>query len=122
MPYKIEKVKGGFYVVDPKGKRYSKHPLTKQQAIAQRTAININEHRINHPKYESFKTNQGFDVVYATDKIKRVLNNQPQTGLIFARNDNFHIHPLHSDMPIFPKNEGFYFEPLHPDMPIFLSV
>ena len=93
MPYKIEKVKGGFYVVDPYGKRYSKHPLTKEQAINQIIAININEHRINR---------------------------HPQTGLIFPQNERFYFEPLHSGMQIFPQNEIFHFEPLHSDMPIFL--
>ena len=43
MPYKIEKVKGGFYVSDLAGKHFSKKPITKQRAIAQRKAIALNE-------------------------------------------------------------------------------
>jgi hypothetical protein len=43
MPYDIQKEKGGFFVVDVKGKKFSKKPLTKERAISQRKAIALSE-------------------------------------------------------------------------------
>lgn len=39
MPTHIMKIKGGYVVMDNKGKVYSKKPLTKKIAIAQQNAI-----------------------------------------------------------------------------------
>lgn len=43
MPYHIEKVRGGYFVEDKKGKRFSAKPLTKKRAKAQQVAIAISE-------------------------------------------------------------------------------
>ena len=43
MPYKIEKVSGGFFVEGPQSKKYSKHPLTLEMARRQREAIALSE-------------------------------------------------------------------------------
>lgn len=44
MPYKIFFAKNGFYVSNAKtGKTFSKHPLTKTEAIKQKQAIAISE-------------------------------------------------------------------------------
>jgi len=49
MPYKIFSAHNGFYVEDAKTKkRFSKHPLTKKNAIAQRQAIAISEAARKH--------------------------------------------------------------------------
>lgn len=45
MPYKIEKVRGGFKVADIGGHEYSKRPLTKKVAEKQRIAIALSESR-----------------------------------------------------------------------------
>lgn len=45
MPYKIKHVEGGFIVEDKKGKKFSKHPLTKKMATRQRVAIALSEAR-----------------------------------------------------------------------------
>jgi len=44
MPYKIEKVKGGFKVFHGK-EAFSKNPLTLKKATKQRIAIAISEHK-----------------------------------------------------------------------------
>ena len=41
MPYKIEKVKGGYFVTDIYGKKYSKKPISKDNAIKQIVALHI---------------------------------------------------------------------------------
>lgn len=41
MPYKIEKVKGGYYVSDIFGKRYSNKPISKDSAMKQIIALHI---------------------------------------------------------------------------------
>ena len=43
MPFKVEKVKGGFKVKDMIGKAFSKKPLYKRVAQAQRIAIALSE-------------------------------------------------------------------------------
>jgi hypothetical protein len=48
MPYKIKKKNGGYKVCKVSGKCFSKKPLTKKKAQAQRAAIAINS-------YESLK-------------------------------------------------------------------
>ena len=48
MPYKIEELNGGYFVVDKKGKKFSKHGLTKEKAIKQRQAIAISEASRKH--------------------------------------------------------------------------
>lgn len=51
MPFAIEKKKQGFIVKDINtGKEFSKKPLTKQQAMRQRIAIAISEHKQNPTK------------------------------------------------------------------------
>jgi hypothetical protein len=46
MPYKITKGKTGYFVYNPETKKhYSKKGLTKANAMAQRTAIILSEHR-----------------------------------------------------------------------------
>ena len=47
MPYKIFHAHHGFFVAD-KGQRFSKHPLTKSDAIKQREAIAISEAKKHH--------------------------------------------------------------------------
>lgn len=42
MPYKIRKKGSGYKVCKTTGKCFSKKPLTKRKAIAQRAAIQIN--------------------------------------------------------------------------------
>ena len=44
MPYKIEKVRGGFKVADA-NRYFSNKPLTKKNAISQRIAIVLSEHK-----------------------------------------------------------------------------
>lgn len=44
MPYKIEKVSGGYKVCDS-NKCFSNKPLTKKNAISQRVAIVLSEHK-----------------------------------------------------------------------------
>lgn len=44
MPYKIEKVYGGYKVADA-SRYFSNKPLTKKGAIAQRIAIVLSEHK-----------------------------------------------------------------------------
>ena len=41
----VKKVKGGFKVVSPAGKAFSKKPQTKAKAKAQLRAIQANKHR-----------------------------------------------------------------------------
>ena len=45
MPYKIVKEKGGFFVKDNKGHKFSNRPLAKDVAMRQRIAIALSEHR-----------------------------------------------------------------------------
>lgn len=45
MPYSIEKAPNGFFVVDNKGHKFSKKPITKKMAEKQRIAIAISEHK-----------------------------------------------------------------------------
>ena len=45
MPYKIVKEKGGFFVKDNKGHKFSNRPLAKDVAMRQRVAIAISEHK-----------------------------------------------------------------------------
>lgn len=45
MPYLIKKVKGGFFVEDKAGKKFSDKPLTKKVAEKQRIAIALSEAR-----------------------------------------------------------------------------
>lgn len=45
MPLHLEKVRGGYFVEDTKGKRYSAKPLTKKRARKQEQAIEINEQK-----------------------------------------------------------------------------
>jgi DNA polymerase I-like protein with 3'-5' exonuclease and polymerase domains len=42
MPYKIKKINGGYKVCKTTGKCFSKKPLSKKKAVAQRAAIAIN--------------------------------------------------------------------------------
>lgn len=44
MPYKIKKVNGGYKVCKTTGKCFSKKPLSKKKATAQRAAIQINSY------------------------------------------------------------------------------
>lgn len=43
MPYKIEKARGGYFVVDKGGHKFSKKPLTQKTARAQQIAIALTE-------------------------------------------------------------------------------
>lgn len=54
MPYRIYSARNGFYVADGKGKRFSKNPLTKENAIKQRQAIAISEASRKHKPIASF--------------------------------------------------------------------
>ena len=54
MPYSIDKVKGGFFVENKKGKKFSKKPLTKQMATKQRIAIAISESKHKHKNIHNF--------------------------------------------------------------------
>jgi hypothetical protein len=44
MPYKIKKINGGYKVCKTSGKCFSKKPLSKKTAVAQRAAIAINSY------------------------------------------------------------------------------
>jgi len=60
MPTKIEKVKGGFKLVDNKGHYYSNKPMTKKAVIAQMKAIEISKHKHkNHPLYPQYVRETG---------------------------------------------------------------
>jgi hypothetical protein len=54
MPYKIVGVSGGFKVEDQNKKKYSKTPLTKRRAIAQRVAIALSEAKRTDKPVEYF--------------------------------------------------------------------
>lgn len=43
MPWKLEKAENGYFVVDDKGKRYSKKPISKSRATRQMRALYANE-------------------------------------------------------------------------------
>lgn len=43
MPYEIKKVKGGYKVVDTKGKALEKKPISLEQARKQRIAVFLSE-------------------------------------------------------------------------------
>jgi hypothetical protein len=45
MPYKLQQVPKGFYVVDDKGKRFSKKPLARKRAVAQLRALWASYHQ-----------------------------------------------------------------------------
>jgi hypothetical protein len=45
MPYKLVAGQGGYFVVSPHGHRLSSHPLTKEQAMKQETAVRLTEMR-----------------------------------------------------------------------------
>lgn len=48
MPWKLEKTDEGYYVIDPTGKRYSKKPLSKQDAEQQLAALWMNAKEAGH--------------------------------------------------------------------------
>jgi hypothetical protein len=45
MPFKIVKEKGGYFVKDKAGHKFSNRPLAKDVALRQRVAIAISEHK-----------------------------------------------------------------------------
>lgn len=47
MPYHLTHKDGGYFVVSPHGHYLSKHPLTKEQAMKQETAVRLTEIRKN---------------------------------------------------------------------------
>jgi len=49
MPYKIKKINGGYKVCKVTGKCFSKKPLSKEKAKAQRAAIAIHTHESTRP-------------------------------------------------------------------------
>jgi len=60
MPYRIEKVKGGFKLVDNKGHYYSNKPMTKKAVQSQMKAIEISKHKHhNHPLYPQYVKETG---------------------------------------------------------------
>jgi len=65
MPYHTVKVKGGYYVEDINGRRYSKKPLSKSKAEKQMIAL-----RINHPDDEGGSFANAFK--FATDAISNI--------------------------------------------------
>jgi hypothetical protein len=48
MPFKLFHSKLGFFVADGKGKKFSNHGLTKENALKQREAIAISEASKKH--------------------------------------------------------------------------
>jgi len=54
MPYAIKKEKGGFFVEDKSGKKFSKKPLTKKNAEKQRVAIVLSESKKTHKPMSFF--------------------------------------------------------------------
>lgn len=48
MPYKVVKEREGYFVMDAKGHKFSKHPLSKKRAHKQEVAIVLSEARRKH--------------------------------------------------------------------------
>lgn len=107
MPYSLVKGEGGYFVVSPHGHYLSKHPLTKEDAMKQETAVRLTELRREHklpertPSHHSHQSHTHHLTKHKEEGMKEVKTDAEGMVFVPVSRDVVHRHQILPTRDIF---------------------